>query len=335
MKTLLFVFNPNAGKGLLKKNLCDIIDTFTKNGYIVTAYPTQAKGDGAERISQLAADYDVLVCSGGDGTLSETISALLGMDEADRPILGYIPSGSTNDFANSLDIPKKFIEAAQSATEGVPFQIDVGTLGENYFCYVAAFGAFVDVTYQTDQALKNRLGHAAYIIEGAKSLGRIKSHHLKVEINDEQSFEGDYILGMVTNSVSVGGIVRLDRLSKNEVVYDDGKFEVLLVKSPDNILETAELLSNFFNTNMLNISALNEKYFQTFKASHVKITSDEPVIWTIDGENGGSHTVADIVNHPRAIKITIGKSSPTPYSLISNSDENPESNSFEIGKKDV
>lgn len=307
MKKLMFVFNPNAGKGHLKKNICDIIDAFTKNGYLVTAYPTQAKGDGAKKIAVFAKEHDVLVCSGGDGTLSETISALLDMKEEERPILGYIPAGSTNDVANSLDIPKKFIDAAKNATEGIPFQIDVGTLGENYFCYVAAFGAFTQVTYQTNQALKNKLGHAAYIVEGAKSLNKIKSYHLKIEIDNRKTIEGDYILGMITNSISVGGIVKLDRLNKNTVLYDDGRFEVMLVKKPDNILDVAKLLNNFVSTNMLNFSTLKGKYFQTFKTSHIKITSDSEIAWTIDGEDGGVHTTADIVNHPRAIKIIVPK----------------------------
>lgn len=307
MKKLMFVFNANAGKGHLKKNICDIVDTFTKSGYLVTAYPTQSKGDGAEKITEFAKEHDVLVCSGGDGTLSETIAALLGMKEEERPILGYIPAGSTNDVASSLDIPKKFIAAAKNATEGIPFQIDVGTLGENYFCYVAAFGAFTQVTYQTDQSLKNKLGHAAYIVEGAKSLNKIKSYHLKIEIDDKKTIEGDYILGMITNSVSVGGIVKLDRLNRNTVLYDDGKFEVMLVKTPDNVLDTAKLLNNFVSTNMLNFSTLKGKYFHTFKTSHIKITSDTEIAWTIDGEDGGLHTTADIVNHPRAIKIIVPK----------------------------
>lgn len=307
MKKLLFVFNPNAGKGHLKKNICEIIDTFTKSGYLVTAYPTQAKGDGAEKIAVLAKGYDNLVCSGGDGTLSETIAALINIAEEERPILGYIPAGSTNDVANSLDIPKKFIDAAKNATEGIPFQIDVGTLGKNYFCYVAAFGAFTQVTYQTNQSLKNKLGHAAYIVEGAKSLSKIKSYHLKIEADDEKKIEGDYILGMITNSISVGGIVKLDRLNKNTVIYDDGKFEVMLVKKPDNILDTARLLNNFVGTNMLNLSTLKDKYFETFKASHIKITSDTEIAWTVDGEDGGIHTEADIINHPRAIKIIVQK----------------------------
>lgn len=307
MKKLMFVFNPNAGKGHVRKNICEIIDAFTKNGYLVTAYPTQEKGDGAKKIAEYAKDHDILVCSGGDGTLSETISALLNLKEEERPVLGYIPAGSTNDVANSLDIPKKFIDAAKNATEGIPFQIDIGTLGENYFCYVAAFGALAEVTYITDQSLKNKLGHAAYIVEGAKSLKKIKSYHLVMELDDDKIVEGDYILGMITNSISVGGIVKLDRLNQNTVLYDDGKFEVMLVKKPDNILDIPKLLSNFVNSNMLNVSTLKSKYFETFKTSHVKITADSEISWVIDGEYGGTYMTADIVNHPRAIKIIVPK----------------------------
>lgn len=302
MKKLLFVFNPNAGKGTLKKNICEIVDTFTKNGYLVTAYPTQSQGDAREKVLSYSTDYDMLVCSGGDGTLSETVSALMELPKDKRPTLGYIPAGSTNDFASSLDIPKSFIAAAVNATEGAKFKCDVGRLGDKYFCYVAAFGAFTQVTYQTDQSLKNKLGHMAYVIEGIKSLKQIDGKRLKIECGDGRCLEGTYILGMITNSISVGGIMKFD---KNAVLYDDGKFEVTLVKQPANIIEITDMVNNFVNSNMLKISSFKEKYFTTFTASELKITSQNPVSWTVDGENGGEYTSVEIKNHCRAITITV------------------------------
>lgn len=302
MKKLLFVFNPNAGKGLLKKSICEIIDTFTKSGYLVTAYPTQAQGDGSQKVLEFCRDHDMVVCSGGDGTLSETVSALMQIPEEERPVLGYIPAGSTNDFASSLEIPRNFVRAAQNATEGIPFKCDVGMLGDKYFCYVAAFGAFTQVTYQTDQALKNKLGHMAYVIEGAKSLKSIDGKHMRFECDDGRVYEDNYLLGMITNSVSVGGIVKFD---KDKVLYDDGEFEVTLVKQPSNIIELTNLVSNFVNSNMLKISEFKDKYFTTFTASDIKITSQQPVSWTVDGEDGGEYSDVNVRDLCRAVTIVV------------------------------
>ena len=304
MKKLMFVYNPNAGKGLLRKNICEVIDAFTKHGYLTTAYPTQAKGDGFEKIIAFGRDYDMIVCSGGDGTLSETISALMQFEPDRRPTLGYIPAGSTNDFANSLDIPRNFVLAAENAVEGIPFKCDVGTLGENYFCYVAAFGAFTHVTYQTDQSLKNKLGHMAYVIEALKSLNKIEGYDMRFEYDNGNVCEGRFILGMITNSVSVGGIVKLD---KNSVIYDDGMFEVMLVRQPKNIIKFTNMLNNFVSSNMLKFSELKDKYFATFKASHIKITCEKEIAWTVDGENGGEHKEVEIKNHMQAITIVTPK----------------------------
>lgn len=304
MKKLMLVFNPNAGKGLLKKNICEIIDAFAKHGYLTTAYPTQAKGDGFEKLISYGKDYDMIVCSGGDGTLSETISALMQFEPDNRPTLGYIPAGSTNDFANSLDIPKNFVLAAENAIEGIPFKCDVGTLGDNYFCYVAAFGAFTNVTYQTDQSLKNKLGHMAYVIEALKSLPKIEGYQMRFEYDDGMVCEGNFILGMITNSVSVGGIVKLD---KNSVIYDDGMFEVMLVRQPANIIKFTNMLNNFVSSNMLKFSELKEKYFATFKASRIKITCEKAISWTVDGENGGEYKEVEIKNHMQAITIVTPK----------------------------
>lgn len=304
-KKLLFVYNPNAGRGLLKSCLSDVIDLFTKDDYFVTAYPTQKKGDALKVIEKSNNEgYDLIVCSGGDGTLSESITGLMNCEN--RPNLGYIPAGTTNDFANSLKIPRNMVRAAENVIHGTPFAYDVGSLNDKHFCYVAAFGAFTAVSYETPQTFKNIFGHLAYVLEGAKSLGKIQPYDLKVEY-DGNTIEDTFILGMVTNTTSVGGILNL---KKEGVLFDDGLFEVTLVKKPNNPIELNAMITNLLAANTTKKTQLNPKYFVKFKTANLKITSQERIAWTIDGENGGSYTEMDIVNHKQAINIII------PYSEI-------------------
>ena len=205
-----------------------------------------------------------------------------------RPNLGYIPAGSTNDFANSLKIPRNMVRAAENVIHGTPFAYDVGSLNDRHFCYVAAFGAFTAVSYETPQTFKNIFGHLAYVLEGAKSLGKINSYKLKIEY-DGNTIEDTFILGMITNTISVGGILNL---KKKGVLFDDGLFEVTLVRKPSNPIEWSAKITNMLDANT------------------TKITSEEKIAWTVDGENGGSYTEMNIVNHKQAINIII------PYSEI-------------------
>ena len=187
MKKLLFVFNPHAGKGQIKDNLCDIVDIFTKGGYEVVTYPTQAKLDGYNKLCQCGQDYDMIVTSGGDGTLSEAVKAMMTFDK--KIPLGYIPAGSTNDCAQSLSIPKKMLDAAREIVDGVYFDYDVGKFNGQYFVYVAGFGAFTDVSYETSQTMKNKFGHAAYVAEGIKRLSKITGQQMRVEHDGEKAGE--------------------------------------------------------------------------------------------------------------------------------------------------
>ena len=229
MKKLLFIYNPNAGKGLLKPKLSDILDIFVKAGYEVTVYPTQKYRDGiSSSWHNLQGDYDLLVCSGGDGTLDEVVTGM--MQREDRIPIGYIPTGTTNDFANSLHIPKDLLKAADVAVNGEPFACDVGRFNKDIFVYIAAFGLFTDVSYQTKQEIKNVLGHLAYVLEGTKRLFGIPSYHIKVT-HDGEVIEDEFVFGMVTNSKSVGGFRNM--IGKN-VVFDDGEFEATLIKFPKN-----------------------------------------------------------------------------------------------------
>ena len=204
-KKLLFVFNPCSGKAQIKNQLLDIVDTMVKADYEVTIYPTQCAGDAKEKVEAYAGNYDLVVCSGGDGTLDEVVTGMM-QCKAKVP-LGYIPAGSTNDFASSLGIPKDMEKAAEAAVTGKPFPCDVGLFNGDYFVYVAAFGLFTEVSYKTSQEWKNVLGHAAYILEGAKCLHDIPSFMMQVEYNNMR-IQDEFIYGMITNSTSVGGFIR-------------------------------------------------------------------------------------------------------------------------------
>ncbi len=183
MKKLLFVYNPNAGTGLLKPKVSDIVDIFVQGGYEVTIYPTQCYHDALRKVKSFEDDYDLVVCSGGDGTLDETVTAMVKREKA-VPI-GYIPTGTTNDFANSLHIPKNLLDAAYTAVHGTPFACDIGSFNDDVFVYVAAFGLFTDVSYETKQEVKNVLGHLAYVLEGAKRIFNIQSYRIKVSTSDK------------------------------------------------------------------------------------------------------------------------------------------------------
>lgn len=292
-KKLLFVFNPRSGKGQIKNKLMDIINLFVKSGYQVTVHPTQYAGDGRKLVAECAGEYDLVVCSGGDGTLDETISGM--MERKKKVPIGYIPSGSTNDFAQTLRIPKDMLVAADIAVNGRIFPCDVGTFNQDYFVYIAAFGIFTDVSYQTSQNLKNVLGHGAYIIEGAKRLADIPSYILKVEI-DGKIIEDEFIYGMITNSTSVAGV---KNLMLKDTKLDDGLFEVHLIRYPNNPIQLNEIL-----TNLMLPQLLDTEYVYHFTTDHVKIQCvNRAVPWTLDGEFGGNHQTVEISNKKRAIHL--------------------------------
>jgi YegS/Rv2252/BmrU family lipid kinase len=293
MKRLLFVFNPHAGKGMIKANLCDIVNIFTKGGYEVTVYPTQAPQDGMKKIISDGDRFNVVVVSGGDGTLSEGVNAIMRMRT--KVPLGYIPAGSTNDFASSMDIPKNMLKAAKAIVDGVTYDYDIGEFNEKYFVYVAAFGAFTDVSYETSQTFKNRFGHMAYIAEGIKRLHTYSGINVAVE-HDGGSIEGSFILGMISNSTSIGG---MKRLIPSGVCFDDGLFEVTLVKTPQGPLALQSLLREAA------LNKLSEKNFVTLRTSHLKIRTASNVAWTLDGEAGGKHNKVEIFNRKQAISFIV------------------------------
>ena len=290
---LLFIYNPHSGVGKVKTQLSDILEAMVQAGYEVTVHPTQAAGDAAQVAAAHAGDYDLVVCCGGDGTLDETVSGL--MKGNIHVPLGYIPAGSTNDFAASLQLPKNMRKAAEVAVGGKDFPCDVGLFEDEYFIYVAAFGLFTEVSYQTSQELKNMISHAAYILEGVKSIGNHPSYRMRVEY-EGGCIEDDFIYGMITNSLSVGGI---KGMTGDNVALNDGLFEVMLVKTPKNIVERNEIVA------ALTKLRPESDMIYTFKTKELQISPYQVIPWTLDGEFGGDRTQIHLKNLHRALTIRV------------------------------
>lgn len=292
-KKLLFVYNPKAGKAKIRNKLADILDIFAAAGYEMTVCPTRKSKDAVTIIENRSRKYDLVVCSGGDGTLDEIVTGM--MKSGFRTPIGYIPAGSTNDFGGSLSLPKNMLSAAKVIVEGKDFPCDVGAFNEDIFVYIAGFGLFTEISYETDQQIKNVLGHMAYVLGGVKSLSTIKSYKMKVRY-DGQEIEDDFIYGMITNSVSVGGF---KRITGKHVKLDDGVFEVTLIKRPTNPIELNNIVISLINRD------INADGMYCFTASEIEFESGEDVAWTLDGEYGGDHTNVKIKNCNKAIDIRI------------------------------
>lgn len=292
MKKLLLILNPCSGKKKASHALADVVNVFNRGGYDVTVYITAARGDATKVVAQRAPEFDLVVCAGGDGTFNETISGLLAGGH-DTPI-GYLPAGSTNDFASSLHLSKNLVEAARDIVEGTPRRLDVGRFNDRYFSYVASFGAFTRASYATSQNVKNALGHLAYLLSGIKELAYIRSRRLRFTLDDGRVLEDEYIFGAISNSTSVAGILTL---SEDLVDMNDGVFELLLVRKPENLLELNDcvlaLTTQDYHTPMLTFTS----------ARSVEIEAPEDMDWTLDGERepGSAHCRAE--NLHDAIRI--------------------------------
>lgn len=275
MKKLLFILNPKTAKTMVSPYLIDIIDIFIKSGYDVDVHVTQNKDDTAYIARTRGEAYDTVVCAGGDGTLNKTVSGILSLSR--RPRIGYIPAGTTNDFAVSWGIPQKPLDAARSITNTKPLLTDVSIFCGRPFVYVAAFGAFTEVSYQTPQLLKNSLGRTAYFFEGLKSLGTIRSWKMKIE-HDHGTVEGEFLYGMISNTRRVGGF---DLKIKKNISLSDGLMEVLLVRSPETPADRAKMLGAVLAQDV------TSEYITFAHTTHIRFESDEPIPWTVDGEKGG------------------------------------------------
>lgn len=291
---IYFIFNIHAGKGMVKRNLSDIIDIMCMAGHGVSVQSTRFPGDAIECVRNLPVGmFDRVVCAGGDGTLDEVVSGMA-LREEKLPI-GYIPAGSTNDFANSLGIPKNMKQAAKIAIGDNLFNCDVGRFNDKSFVYVAAFGMFTEVTYETPQDMKNVLGHSAYVLEAVKQLQEIKSYHMKVYA-EGFTLEKDFLFGMITNSSSVGGI---KNITGKNVDLSDGLFEVTLVEKPENPFELNATIAAFLNRD------IRAKGLYSFKTGKIEFMSDDDVQWTLDGEYGGNGYRFEIENKAGSLLIAV------------------------------
>lgn len=297
MKKLLFIINPKAGRTAIKNELFEIIMTFSNNGYEVVTYPTKGPDDAARKVITDGKNYDLIVCAGGDGTLENTISGYMEMGDKKVP-LGYIPVGTTNDFARSLKIPRRPIDAASYIMGGIPENIDVGQFDDKYFIYIAAFGIFTDISYNTDQSLKKIMGQSAYVVEALRNLANYKTYNITADLDDVR-LTGEYIYAMITNSFSVAGFkIR----GTKHVLLNDGKFDCLFIKKPQTPTELQEVVSALLANEITD----SEMFFEC-KATKVHISCDEEIAWTIDGEYGGKLKDVKIVNHKQAAAIYLDK----------------------------
>ncbi len=294
MKNLLLIVNPRSGRAKMGPSLLSVVEIFSKADYNVTVYPTKAREDATKKTASLkTGDCDLIVVCGGDGTLNEVITGLM-QSGADIPI-GYIPAGTLNEWSTGLGISKTIRQAARDIVKGKEITLDIGKFGDKYFTYTASFGAFTSASYSTNQDVKNVLGQAAYFFEGIKSLGTIKPIHLKFEC-EGKTIEDDFLFGAVSNSMSVGGIVKFDQ---SVVKLNDGLFEVLLIKNPTNILKLQSVVDGILK------HELNRDGIEFFHTDKVTVTGGGGLDWTLDGEHGESGSTLVIENMQKAVRFIV------------------------------
>ncbi|MDO4284306.1 MAG: diacylglycerol kinase family lipid kinase [Eubacteriales bacterium] len=297
-KKVLFIFNPIAGKAQIQEALTEILGIFARAGWDTVVLPTQGPEDAKRWTQERDAAYSLVVCCGGDGTLDEVASGMMAGNLPPVPV-GYLPAGSTNDFARSLLIPTDLTEAAAAVVSGSPLSCDIGCMnGEDYFVYVAAFGIFTEVSYETPQDMKNALGHMAYILKGLQSLSNLHTYHVRVE-SEEMTFEDDFAIGMITNSRSVGGF---KNITGKYVDLSDGLFEATFIKMPANPVELNQIIA------ALTSQDFDSRFLYHFQTSRLRVSSQEEIHWTRDGEYGGAHREVVLENRNRALTLIAPRS---------------------------
>lgn len=291
---IFLIVNPCSGRAKMRTELLKVVEILSSGENIVTVYPTKSRGDATRVVSALTdGEYGTIVVCGGDGTLNEVITGL--MQSKINCNLGYIPSGTLNEWSAGLHISKNSVQAAKDIINGHPISLDIGKFRDKYFSYTASFGAFTEASYSAPQDIKNVLGQAAYFFEGIKSLGNIKPVHLKF-ITDEREIEGDFLFGAISNSMSVGGIVKFD---ESVVKLNDGEFEVLLIRNPDNILKLQPILDGIIKQN------LNRDGIEFFHTKKITVLGGEDVPWTLDGEYAKGEETLEILNVHNAINLLV------------------------------
>jgi YegS/Rv2252/BmrU family lipid kinase len=291
-KKLLLIVNPCSGRAKMYTELLKVVEVFSYADYLVSVYPTKSRGDATQYVEKLNHDdFDLIVVCGGDGTLNEVIEGI--MNSKNNIPLGYIPSGTLNEWSSGLNISRNIETAAKDIINGKKIKLDIGRFNDKYFSYTASFGAFTGASYSTPQEVKNVLGQSAYFFEGIKSLGTIKPIHMKITTED-RVVEGDYLFGAISNSLSVGGIVKYDKIP---VGLNDGLFEIILIKNPDNIVKLQPLVDGILK------HEFDREGIEFFRSEKFIVETDESVAWTLDGEYGGSHTEVEIENHHQALNL--------------------------------
>lgn len=293
-KKLLIITNPRSGKGKIKNDLLKIVQIFSDADFDVTVYPTKKQGDATLKAQSLNnGDYDRIVVCGGDGTLNEVITGI--MNKNLDCTLGYIPYGTLNEWSSGLKISRNPVIAAQDIITGIETKLDIGKFGDKYFSYTASFGAFTEASYSAPQEIKNVLGQAAYFFEGIKSLSNIKPLHLKFTCADKE-IEDDFLFGAVSNSMSVGGIVKFN---DSVVKLNDGKFEVLLIKNPTTILQFQSIVDGILRRD------LTRDGIEFFHTNEITVTGGADMPWTLDGEFAAGQESVTLTNIPSSLKLIV------------------------------
>ena len=294
-KRILLIVNPRAGTGKIKSQLFKVVDILSKGGYEVTVYPTKKQLDAYNRIAKGLDGFEKIVVCGGDGTLNEVVNGVIAAD-ADVTI-GYIPAGTLNEWSSGLKISRNIEQAAKDIVSGTAVELDVGCFDGRYFTYTASFGAFTEASYSAPQDVKNVLGQAAYLFEGIKSIGNIKPIKLKME-TETKSIEGEFIFGAVSNSLSVGGVLKLN---ENTVALDDGYFEVILIRKPDALTELQQIIDGILKKDF------SKKGIEFFRAAKITVSADKKIDWTLDGEHATGERQTKITNLNKRIRFMIPK----------------------------
>ena len=296
-KKLLVIVNPKSGKAKMHNELLEVAEIFSNAGYGITVYPTKSRGDATEYIKKVPqGEFDKIVVCGGDGTLNEVITGL--MLTGLKCNLGYIPSGTLNEWSSGLNISRNIPQAAKDCVYGKSVSLDIGKFGDKYFSYTASFGAFTEASYSAPQDVKNVLGQAAYFFEGIKGLGNIKPIHLCFDI-DGKEVEGDFLFGAISNSMSLGGLIKFD---EKLVKLNDGLFEIVLIRKPDNIANFQAIIDGIIRQD------LNRDGIEFFHAKQVTVTGGSDVSWTLDGEYAAGSDSITVTNIPSAVMFTVPKS---------------------------
>lgn len=292
-KRALVIVNPSAGQKKSRRIMFDIVDQLSHAGYRVSAQTTTKPGDGTQFLKEYGEGQELIICCGGDGTLNEVINGML--ETGCDAMLGYVPAGTTNDFARTLKLPRKAEKCMEQILGGTPRQLDIGSFNGRNFTYIASLGAFTKISYSTPQKLKNVFGHSAYVMEGVKEIGKIYPFEATVDVNGEH-YEGEFVFGSVTNSTSVGGLFKLNAL---DVRLDDGELELMLIRNPKNATDLARILDGLVR------NRYDPNYVIFKHATDMDIRTSQPLSWTLDGESGGQVDRARIKVIPGAIDLLL------------------------------